>query len=116
MGIYEIILALIQEPLEAREKPGEDPPRTVRSTGLQETWACKNKFFLFKITQSLMLRYDSPWNCLLCLCLVQLGNCMLFGQQVHPCCELVCLCTFICSCTISTDQEKEIAPDPIVKK
>ena len=66
MGIYEIILALIQEPLEAREKPGEDPPRTVRSTGLQETWACKNKFFLFKITQSLMLCYDRPWNCLPC--------------------------------------------------
>lgn len=48
MGIHEIILALIQEPLEAREKPGEDPPRAVESTGLQKPWACKNKFFLFK--------------------------------------------------------------------
>lgn len=48
MGIHEIILALIQEPLEAREKPGEDPPRTVESTDLQKPWACKNKFFLFK--------------------------------------------------------------------
>lgn len=56
MGIHEIILALIQEPLETREKPGEDPPRTMRSTGLKEAWACKNKFFLFKS--------PSPWSCL----------------------------------------------------
>lgn len=46
MGIHEIILAITQWPLEAREKPG-DLSYTISSTVLQAPWACKSKFYCF---------------------------------------------------------------------